>query len=45
VFFVVLPVCIGRGAGFAWSLLIACVATALAYALWVWAARRIGLDL
>ncbi|MBU6337148.1 MAG: DUF3147 family protein [Acidobacteria bacterium] len=45
VFFVVLPVCLDRGVAFGWSLAIACVATALAYALWVLAARRLGLEL
>ncbi len=45
VFFVVLPVCIGRGVGFAWSMVTACVATAIAYGLWVWGARRLGLEL
>ncbi len=45
VFFVALPLCLDRGAGFAWSLVIACVATAITYAIWVWAARRLGLNL
>jgi hypothetical protein len=45
VFFVALPVALHRGAGFWAALLIASTATAAAYALWVWGARRAGLDL
>jgi EamA domain-containing membrane protein RarD len=43
VFFVVLPLTIRGGVGFWTSLLVAGVATALSYAVWVLAARRIGL--
>ena len=45
VFFVVLPVALRRGIGFAPALLVACAATALAYAVWVWVAHRLGFDL
>ena len=44
VFFVALPLAL-RKLDFWPSLLLACVATGAAYAVWVWAARRIGLDL
>ena len=44
VFFVALPVAMKK-MGFGWALLVACVVTAAAYALWVWAARRVGLEL
>ena len=44
-FFVVLPVALRRGLGFAAAMLLACIATAVAYAAWVWAARRVGLHL
>ena len=44
VFFVVLPLAL-RALPFWQSLLLACIATALAYGVWVLAARRIGLDL
>ena len=44
VFFVVLPLAL-RTLGFWPSLLLACAATAAAYAVWVLAARRLGLDL
>ena len=43
-FFVVLPVAL-RSVGFWPALLLACAATALGYAVWVVAARRLGLDL
>ncbi|MEI2702376.1 MAG: DUF3147 family protein [Baekduia sp.] len=45
VFFVVLPLAIRAGAGVIASLLLAGAATAAGYAVWVWAARRLGLDL
>lgn len=45
VFFVVLPVALRRGVDFWPALLLACAATAAAYAVWVWAARRVGVDL
>jgi len=45
VFFVVLPVALRRGVGFVPALLLACAATVIAYAVWVWGARRLGLDL
>jgi hypothetical protein len=44
VFFVVLPLTL-RALGFWPALLVACAATALAYAAWVGAARKLGLDL
>lgn len=44
VFFVALPLAM-RKMAFGWALLVACALTAVAYALWVWAARRIGLSL
>lgn len=44
VFFVALPVGM-RKLGFGWALLVACAVTAAAYAIWVWAARRLGLGL
>ncbi len=45
VFFVALPLALRRGVDFWPSLLLACAATALAYAAWVPAARRLGLDI
>ena len=45
VFFVVLPVLLRNDVTFWAPLVIACSATAVAYAAWIWAARRIGLDL
>ena len=45
VFFVALPVALRRGLAFVPALVIACAATALAYALWIWVAQRIGIDL
>jgi hypothetical protein len=44
VFFVVLPLAL-RTAAFWPSVIVACVVTAIAYGVWVWLARRIGLDL
>lgn len=44
VFFVALPLALRR-LDFWPSLLLACVATAIGYAAWVWAARRLGFDL
>lgn len=44
VFFVALPVAM-RKLGFGWALLVACAVTAVAYAMWVWGARRLGLGL
>ncbi|MBI5309515.1 MAG: DUF3147 family protein [Actinobacteria bacterium] len=45
VFFVVLPLALGKGLGFNLALPIACAATVVAYGVWVFAARRIGIDL
>jgi drug/metabolite transporter (DMT)-like permease len=45
VFFVVLPLAIRTGLAFWPALLVASVATAISYGAWVWAARRIGLNL
>jgi hypothetical protein len=45
VFFVALPVALRRGLDFWPALLVACAATALAYAAWIAAARRLGFDL
>lgn len=44
VFFVALPLALRAGAGFWASLLLACAATALAYAVWLWGTRQLGLD-
>ncbi|MBD0329679.1 MAG: DUF3147 family protein [Thermoleophilia bacterium] len=44
VFFVVLPLAL-RSLPFWQSLLLACIATALGYGVWVGTARRLGLDL
>ena len=44
VFFIALPVALKK-MGFAPALLLACAATAGAYAVWVWTARRLGLEL
>ncbi len=44
VFFVALPLLL-RSLDFWPALLLACAATAVGYAIWVWLARRIGLDL
>ena len=44
VFFVALPIALKRF-GFSVALLIACAVTAVAYAGWVWLARRLGLDI
>lgn len=45
VFFVVLPLALRRGIDFWPSLALACALTGVAYALWVLAARRLGLNL
>ncbi len=45
VFFVVLPLALRSGISFWASMLLACVATGASYAVWVSAARRIGLGL
>lgn len=45
VFFVALPVALRSGLGFWLALGVACVLTALAYGLWVGAARALGVDL
>jgi len=45
VFFVALPVGLRRGLTFPAAMLVACAATAFAYAAWVWVAGRAGLDL
>jgi hypothetical protein len=44
VFFAVLPLALRNGVAFWPALLLACAATAAAYAVWVLAARRLGLD-
>lgn len=43
-FFVVLPLAL-RSMGFWAALPLACVATGIGYAIWIWAARRLGFDL
>jgi uncharacterized membrane protein (GlpM family) len=45
VFFVALPAALRAGIAFWPSLLLACGATGVSYAVWVWAGRRAGLDL
>ncbi len=45
VFFLVLPLALRAGAEFWPALIGACAATAVSYAIWVWLARRVGLDL
>lgn len=45
VFFVVMPLALRSGISFWASMLLACAATGAGYALWVLAARRIGLNL
>ena len=45
VFFVVLPVALRGGVAFWASMLLACAATAVAYAVWVVVARRLGLNI
>ena len=45
VFFVALPVALRRGVGFAAAMVLACAATAVAYGIWVWVARRLGIRL
>ena len=45
VFFVVLPVSLRNGVPFWAAMVVACAATAASYGIWVWAARRIGLDI
>ena len=45
VFFVALPVALRAGVGFWLSLVVACALTGTAYALWVAAARALGLNL
>ncbi len=45
VFFIALPVALRSGLGFAVSLLTACALTAVAYALWIGAARALGISL
>jgi hypothetical protein len=45
VFFIVLPLALRHGLGFLAAILTACLATAIAYAAWVWAAHRLGLNL
>ena len=45
VFFVVLPVALRRGVDFWPALLLACLSTGAAYAAWIWAVRRAGVDL
>ena len=45
VFFVALPLALRSGVAFWPALLLACTATAIAYAVWIWSARRLGFDL
>jgi predicted permease len=45
VFFAVLPLALRKGFAFWPGLLLACAVTAAAYAVWVWAARRFGVNL
>jgi uncharacterized membrane protein (GlpM family) len=45
VFFVALPLLLRSDVNFWASLVLACVATGLAYAAWILGARRIGIDL
>jgi len=45
VFFVALPVALRNGIGFWTALTLACAATALAYAVWIWGARQAGFEL
>lgn len=45
IFFVVLPLALRGGVAFWPALLLACGATALGYAVWIGAARRLGFDL
>ena len=45
VFFVVLPVALRNGAAFWPALAVSCAAMAVTYGIWVWVARRVGLDL
>ena len=45
VFFLVLPLALRNGAEFWLALILACGATAASYAIWIWLARRLGLDL
>lgn len=44
-FFVALPLSLRAGLGFTVSLLLACAVTALAYALWIWGAKTLGINL
>ena len=44
VFFVVLPVALQRGIGFWPALALACGATAVTYAAWLWAGSRLGIE-
>lgn len=44
-FFVVLPMALSNGVSFWPALILACASTAVAYTVWIWAARRIGFDL
>ena len=45
VFFVALPLALRSGVGFWPSLALACAATGLAYAAWVWGVRQAGFEL
>ncbi len=45
VFFVVLPLALRGGMAFWAGLLLACAVTAVGYAVWVWVARRLDLNL
>lgn len=45
VFFVALPIALRARLPFAVAMVVACSLTALAYAIWVWAAHRLGLEL
>jgi TRAP-type mannitol/chloroaromatic compound transport system permease large subunit len=45
VFFVVLPVALQSDVSFWVAIVLACAATAISYAVWLWGARRLGFDL
>lgn len=45
VFFAILPLALRGGVAFWPAMLVACAATAVAYAVWIWSARRLGFDL
>lgn len=45
VFFVVLPFALRSDVSFWVAIALACAATAISYAVWLWGARRLGFDL